>query len=131
MSPAAHGRRRSGSASASCRTTRAARRTSTTRSFCTATARWSKRCRCVRAAECGDPRVWCAEQYRVTFGSARLDWKGVSVSVTENSLLDLTDDELDALFRSGGVGGVSNGGGDGEGVVGLEHEDGSGTGGLG
>jgi hypothetical protein len=52
-----------------------------------------------------------------------LDWKGVSVSVTENSLLDLTDDELDALFGSGGVGELPNGDADGKVLVGSKHED--------
>jgi len=45
------------------------------------------------------------------------------VSVTENSLLDLTDDELDALFRSGGVGELPNGDADGKVLVGSKHED--------
>jgi hypothetical protein len=45
------------------------------------------------------------------------------VSVTENSLLDLTDDELDALFGSGGVGELPNGDADGKVLVGSKHED--------
>src|SRR3954447_9105119 len=57
MSPAARGSRRSGSGSASSRTMRAARRTSTTRSFCTGRARWSRRCRSRPAAGCADPAL--------------------------------------------------------------------------
>jgi hypothetical protein len=44
------------------------------------------------------------------------------VSVTENSLLDLTDDGLDELFGRGTVGELPDGDADGKVLVGSKHE---------
>jgi len=43
--------------------------------------------------------------------------------VTENSLLDLTDDELDELFKTGSVGELPEGDADGKVLVGSKHEE--------
>ena len=45
------------------------------------------------------------------------------MSVTENSLLDLSDDELDELFRNSPVGEIPNGDADGKVLAGSKHQD--------
>jgi len=47
----------------------------------------------------------------------------VSVSVNENGLLDLSDDELDELFRSSPVGEIPDGEADGKVLVGSKNEN--------
>jgi hypothetical protein len=59
---------------------------------------------------------------RCTFGVPSLP-KGVFVALTENDLLDLSDDELDELFRSGTVDEIPDGDADGQVLVGSKHED--------
>jgi hypothetical protein len=48
--------------------------------------------------------------------------KGGHVPVTENAPLDLSDDELDELFRAGSAGEIPDGDADGKVLVGSKHE---------
>jgi hypothetical protein len=63
---------------------------------------------------------WLAGSGRVRFGR-RTPGRSV-MPVTENDLLDLTDDELDELFRKSLAGEIPDGDADGMVLVGSKHE---------